>query len=100
MSATSHSWLLYRTLVMLVIGGTLYGCGSAPPRVSGSPVPPYTASKDGAPVNPPDIMGVPDAVPRVEPRSRYGNPGYYVVMGKQYQTLPHEKEVQLYSLPL
>jgi rare lipoprotein A len=31
--------------------------------------------------------GVPDAVPRVEPRSRYGNPPFYVVFGKRYYVL-------------
>lgn len=31
---------------------------------------------------------VPDAVPRVEPRSRYGNPPFYEVFGKRYIVLP------------
>jgi len=30
---------------------------------------------------------VPDAVPRVEPRSRYGNPPYYDAFGKRYYVL-------------
>ena len=30
---------------------------------------------------------VPDAVPRVEPRSRYGNPPFYEVFGKRYYVL-------------
>ncbi len=30
----------------------------------------------------------PDAVPRIEPRSRYGNPNSYVVFGKRYYVLP------------
>ena len=34
-----------------------------------------------------DLTSTPDAVPRVEPRSRYGNPRSYVVNGKQYFTL-------------
>jgi rare lipoprotein A len=34
-----------------------------------------------------DPDSVPDAVPRVEPRSRYGNPETYVVFGKRYSTL-------------
>ena len=33
-----------------------------------------------------DDSGIPDAVPRVEPRSRYGNPDTYVVRGKRYYT--------------
>jgi rare lipoprotein A len=35
---------------------------------------------------PPD--SVPDAVPRVEPRSRYGNPPFYDVFGRRYVVLP------------
>jgi rare lipoprotein A len=30
----------------------------------------------------------PDPVPRVEPRSRYGNPSSYIVFGKRYYTFP------------
>ncbi len=35
-----------------------------------------------------DPDSVPDAVPRVEPRSKSGNPDTYVVFGKRYSTLP------------
>jgi len=38
-----------------------------------------------------DVSQVPDAVPRVEPRSRGGNPASYVVFGKRYYTLPSNK---------
>jgi rare lipoprotein A len=41
---------------------------------------------DYAPKNPKDVSGIPDAVPRMEPRSRYGNPETYVVNGKRYYT--------------
>ena len=34
-----------------------------------------------------DLSSVPDAVPRAEPRSRYGNPRSYVVDDKRYFTL-------------
>ena len=37
---------------------------------------------------PADIDSIPDAIPRVEPLSRYGNPVSYTVFGKEYQTLP------------
>lgn len=43
---------------------------------------------DDAPANPRDVSNVPDAVPRAEPLSRYGNPESYVVYGKTYYTLP------------
>ena len=35
-----------------------------------------------------DFSSLPDAVPQVEPKSRYGNPHSYVVHGKRYFTLP------------
>lgn len=41
---------------------------------------------DNAPKNPKDVSSIQDAVPRAEPRSRYGNPKSYVVAGKRYYT--------------
>jgi len=41
---------------------------------------------DTAPKNPKDLTGIQDAVPRIEPHSRYGNPKSYVVAGKRYYT--------------
>jgi rare lipoprotein A len=38
-------------------------------------------------VRPPAVQDIPDAVPRVEPRSRYGNPPFYEVFGKRYYVL-------------
>jgi rare lipoprotein A len=40
------------------------------------------------PAHPPDISRVPDAVPRVEPRSALGNPPFYEVDGHRYVVLP------------
>jgi rare lipoprotein A len=51
----------------------LSGCSSAPERAGGD-----FAQGDG--------QGVPDAVPKVEPHSRYGNAASYVVFGKRYYT--------------
>jgi len=42
---------------------------------------------DAAPQEPIDISGIPDAVPRDEPLSRYGNPVSYEVMGHRYYTM-------------
>ncbi|MGB7931857.1 MAG: septal ring lytic transglycosylase RlpA family protein [Gammaproteobacteria bacterium] len=42
---------------------------------------------DAAPQAPIDISDIPDAVPRDEPLSRYGNPVSYEVMGHRYYTL-------------
>lgn len=43
---------------------------------------------DSAPDGPPvDLDSIPDAVPKAEPRSRYGNPSDYVVFGERYQVM-------------
>jgi rare lipoprotein A len=64
----------------------LGACFSSPPRE----VPSAPAPAPAAPVPPPqplDPNSVPDAVPRVEARSRYGNPPFYEVFGKRYYVL-------------
>ena len=43
--------------------------------------------RDSAPANPRDVSSIPNAVPRADPRSRYGNPDSYMVYGKRYYTL-------------
>jgi rare lipoprotein A len=45
-----------------------------------------------APIEPPpppplDINAIPDAIPRIEPRSPHGNPPFYNAMGKRYYVL-------------
>lgn len=47
----------------------------------------YSQAQDTAPTQHVDLSSVKDAVPRVEPYSRYGNPASYVVFGKRYHTL-------------
>ena len=57
--------------------------GVAPERPSpsaGTIVPPLPSS---------DVMAIPNAVPRVEPRSAYGNPPFYDVFGKRYFVRRH-----------
>ena len=46
---------------------------------------------DDAPASPRDVSGIPNAVPKPEPLSRYGNPQSYVVYGERYFTLPSSK---------
>ena len=65
---------------------TLIACGS------------IGSKQDSAPTNPPNVSNVPNAVPRDEPRSKYGNPANYEVFGKRYYTLNtsrgyHEKGI-------
>ena len=47
----------------------------------------YSQRHDSAPGQRVDVSHVADAVPRTEPKSRYGNPASYVVLGKRYHTL-------------
>lgn len=47
---------------------------------------------DDAPPNPRDVSDIPNAVPRAEPLSRYGNPVSYVVYGKRYYTMTSSKD--------
>lgn len=54
---------------------------------AGSP----SQDRDSAPRNPPDVSKVPDAVPKSEPPSRYGNPESYVALGKRYHVLDSSK---------
>lgn len=42
---------------------------------------------DGAPLNPLCVKDIPDAIPKLEPLSRYGNPASYEVFGKTYHVL-------------
>jgi rare lipoprotein A len=65
----------------MVVG--LAGCFSAPRRTEpapSSPAPPVLSV-------PPAAASVPDAIPRMEPRARYGNPPFYDVFGKRYYVL-------------
>jgi len=61
----------------ILITALFAGCSSHVTRDTG----------DHAPREPVDISGIPDAVPRNEPLSRYGNPVSYVVFGHRYYTL-------------
>ncbi len=83
MSAVAR--LPYATIGVAAL--SLAGCVT--PRPAAPPphaVPnPAVVPLPGAP--PPAVQDVPDAVPRVEPRSRYGNPPFYEVFGKRYYVL-------------
>ena len=64
-----------------------------PPSAAGQKTrkPPRDADRDAAPVSPRDVSNVPEAVPRVEPRARYGNHSPYSVLGRTYTVLPSAK---------
>jgi rare lipoprotein A len=68
----------------VVIAAGLAACFSAPRRIeSPGPVPEAASPAE----TPPAPQSVPDMVPRVEPRSRSGNPPFYDVLGKRYFVL-------------
>lgn len=51
----------------------------------------YAQEHDSAPETPKNVAHVPDAVPKHEPKSRYGNMDSYEVFGKRYYTKDHSK---------
>jgi len=62
----------------------LAGCslaGRKPERSGNIP------SGSAVPQPPPDVLSIPDAEPRAEPRSKRGNPPFYEVFGKRYYVL-------------
>jgi rare lipoprotein A len=64
----------------LAVAAGLTACLTTPPQ------PTYTVPPES--VTPPPITGaVPDAIPRIEPRARNGNPPFYDVFGKRYYVL-------------
>jgi len=62
-------------IIFLSTAALLSGCGGSPSVFEAG---------DSAPSGYGDLSNTPDAVPRAEPRSRYGNPKSYVVFGKRY----------------
>ena len=71
----TSGWNIFRAIITSVsVALIVSACGSAPER-------------DSAPKQPVDISTIPDAVPKLETKSRYGNPESYVVFGKRYHTL-------------
>lgn len=72
----------------------LAGCSTTPRREP----PPTPKAPPMQPVPPPTVSGppknlddIPDAIPKVEPRSRQGNPPFYNVLGKRYYVLESAK---------
>ena len=78
---------LCRLLCWPVVLVVLSGCGG----ILTSPSKGKYYSDDGPPPDYMDNHIVPDAVPRVEPKSRGGNPKSYVVFGKRYYVMDNSK---------
>lgn len=67
--------LLVGSAALLALGGCLAPMGE----------------RDGGPARPVDVSRIPDAVPRVEPRTKAGNKSPYTVLGKTYHVLPDSR---------
>ena len=65
------------TVVLAACHGVAPERPSPPPRGIVPPLPPG------------DVRSIPNAVPRIEPRSAYGNPPFYDVFGKRYFVRRH-----------
>lgn len=73
--------LPYFRVISIIISMTFFtGCTLFPKKQSGV--------QDGPPLVERDVSKVPNAIPKVEPYSRYGNPTTYEVLGKRYKVLP------------
>ena len=75
MKNSTYSQGLYRYLCLPLIFLAFAGCSSV------------TVERDSAPGTPVDTSSVPDAIPKAEARSKYGNPESYVVFGKRYHVM-------------
>ena len=75
-AAESRRWGLAGTMFLAAL---LAGCATTPHR---EPAPAFKL-----PPLPRDIVKIPDAVPRIEPRAAHGNPPFYKVDGKRYYVL-------------
>ena len=76
--------VLVAPLALVIAAGlaACFGIRPLPPApIPSAPVPPVPIT------TPPQPNSVPDAIPRIEPRARNGNPPFYDVFGKRYYVL-------------
>ncbi len=72
-------------LLCAVVCISLAGCSLARRQPKSAPT--AIPSGSNVPSPPPDVVAIPDAVPRAEPRGRRGNPPFYEVFGKRYYVM-------------
>ena len=80
-------------VVVLALALALTGCGGPSQRPSPPPatVPPVVAPATRSRPSDAELLALPDAVPRVEPRAHLGNPPVYEVFGQRYFVLASAK---------
>jgi rare lipoprotein A len=84
-AAHSPAHAMLRLVICFCLGAALMsGCTTEPRRTIPPPAPLPTPSTPSQPIDPGSI---PDAVPKIEPRSAKGNPPFYTVLGKRYFVL-------------
>ena len=69
----------FRITGLLLLPALLAGCSYKSPD--------FFEEKDSGPTHQVDLSSIPDAQPRPEVRSRYGNPASYEVFGKRYYVM-------------
>jgi len=82
-SSTHHA-------LAVILCFALAGCSLTRRQPAPAPAPkPTTTIPSGSavPSVPPDVLSIPDAVPRAEPRGTRGNPPFYEVFGKRYYVM-------------
>lgn len=77
-----------RPVVVAALLAVIAACTTTPPA----------QDQDGGPgAPPPGLSNIPDPVPRIEPRSPYGNKTPYSVLGKTYYVLPDAARYKEYG---
>lgn len=72
-----------RAILTLALIYALAACSTIGPPVQHPPAPPLIPP----PPPPTNIDAIPDAIPKLEPRSAHGNPPFYNTLGKRYYVL-------------
>jgi rare lipoprotein A len=76
-----------RLLIAALSAMLLAACSTTPRRPTPAPTPKPAPAVAVPAVPPANILTTPDAIPRLEPRSRLGNPPFYDTLGHRYFVL-------------
>jgi rare lipoprotein A len=74
---------IFRVIIPLVLVAAIAGCST----LNRPPPPAAPVAVETVPNPPTNVETLPDAVPKLEPRSAHGNPPFYSVLGKRYFVL-------------